>query len=250
MSLNPGQFKGPLFHGTTFDVQGKDIVPAKRLDPTKSNWEEAGHSGQSSRDHAFASESEHIAWQFGSQASSIQRYKAAAIQAANERTSPEVSRLMGMAHPEPQAVPEVGRVRVHTVAPNPMMQRGVYHGDHPNFSEHTEDLQEWKSPAFRITGTHDIMPGRQGTFPQLNWNQFSKGQPNQDANHPDDHSAKFGMNGKKAIDGARAQNSLEMEGSVDEHQMDLFSGKTVGEHAENDQSALGDYHRNNLFGRL
>jgi hypothetical protein len=243
MSLNPGQFKGPLYHGTTFDVQGKDIVPATRLAESKSVWKDAGHSGQQSSSHAFATESENTAWQFGSLAGTLKRAQADAASDRNRSLSPDVSSMLGQPHPAPEPVPEVGRVRVHTVAPNPLMQRGVFHADNPAFKEGDQDLKEWKAPAFRVTGTQDIMPGRQGTFPQLNWNQFkTPGSSYQiDANHPSNTQAAERPVLPKKVAPAPA---------VDEHQMDMFSGKTVGEHAENDETPVGDYHRNNLFGRL
>lgn len=229
MPLNPGQFKGPLYHGTTHDIDGRDIVPAKKLDEAKSVWKDHGHSGQKSANHAFATEDEGTAWEFGSQAGMMKR----------------------------AGGPQPDRVRVHEVAPHPLMRPGVFHADHPAHNG-GEDLKEWVAPSFRSKGTIDIMPGRQGTFPTLNWNQF-RGEHSgywSDMNHPTDDDIAEGhlpVGNTKAIQDHMVKNGQLNEapgGTTDEHQMDLFSGKTVGEHAENDDSSVGDYHRNNLFGRL
>lgn len=228
MSLNPSQFKGPLYHGTTYDLQGKDIKPAARVShPNMSVWGDLGHSGQQSKDHAFATESEDTAWQFASQAGMMKRSEA----------------VRGYLPPTVQ----VGRVRVHEVAPHPLMRPGVYHADHPAH-DGGEDLQEWVAPSFRSKGTIDTMPGRQGTFPQLNWNQFKSDRAGyaEDANHPSDQDISMG-HGNRRSPGKKV---TPVEPVTDEHQMDMFSGRTVGDHAENDSSKLGDYHRNNLFGRL
>lgn len=241
-ALNPGQFKGPLYHGTTFDLQGKDIKPARVVG--KSVWKNHGHSGQNSSEHAFATEDEGTAWEFGSQAGTMKR----AEKGSTKPGSPD-------------------RVRVHRVAPNPLMQRGVYHADHEKFNG-SEDLREWRAPAFRVKETLDTMPGRQGTFPNLNWNQFRAKDSGywSDMNHPTDDDIAEGHipeSGPSVLRGfargswAHDQAVSKKTGSppdpvplVDENQMDLFSGKTVEHHAENDDSALGDYHRNNLFGRV
>lgn len=221
-----------FFHGTTHDLQGPDILPS--VQHGRSVWGNLGHSGQRADSHAFATESEDVAWQFASQAGMMTRAR---------EPSPGVT----------------GRVRVHTVAPNPLMRRGVFHAEHPAHNG-GDDLKEWVAPAFRVTGTIDTMPGRQGTFPSLNWNQFKKPAMGyeDDLNHPTDRQISVGT--------SRAGNYWHQHWSdfsdqrnvppgvntsvVDEHQRDLFSGDTVGDHVEMDDSPVGDYHRNNLFGRL
>lgn len=239
-SLNPGQFKGPLFHGTTFDVQGKDIVPVNsdaHPNPGNSVWQAHGHSGQKSSNHAFASESEDTAWEYADQAGKQKR----------------AAHVLG----ESQVVP--GRATVHTVAPHPSMQKGVYHSDHPDFNG-GDDLKEWKSPAFRVTGRIDTKPGHQGTFASLNWNQFRRQGSGyfEDMNHPDDHEVEHGhtdYTGARMAKAGWQENVIshtEPHGTptVDDTQLDLFSGDTVRDHAEFDETPVGDYHRNNLFGRI
>lgn len=65
------------------------------------------------------------------------------------------------------------RAFVHTVAPSARMKPGVH-----------SYLSEYVAPSFKVTGREDIMPGRQGTFPNLNWNQFRHPDTIVDTNHP------------------------------------------------------------------
>jgi hypothetical protein len=54
---------------------------------------------------------------------------------------------------------------------------------------------EVKNPeGFKITGQSDIAPGRQGTFPDINWHQFADQRKlsTWEANHPSDHAIKYG----------------------------------------------------------
>jgi hypothetical protein len=79
--------------------------------------------------------------------------------------------------------PSVRRT-VYEVAPGPRARWG------------TEIAGEVVADHHTITGRQDIMPGRQGTFPDLNWNQF-KGSENDeydevDVNHPSDSAVKYG----------------------------------------------------------
>jgi hypothetical protein len=250
----PGKYKGPLYHGTTHDIQGKDIVPHAAGVHDNSLWADAGHSGQKSSDHAFATENENVAWRFAHGAGVSSRWQA------------ERSRREGVDAPEPD------RVRVHTVAPHPAMTKGVYHRDHTNFGRSgagNDDLAEWRAPAFRVKGQIDIAPGHQGTFPELNWHQFRSKEATvgEDMNHPRDDAIRLGhepmgssakfkdrfARGSWEHDQDHAKESGESPVAVptaSHDQMDLFSGRTVQDHAENDESTLGDYHRNALFGRL
>lgn len=146
MTQRGPQFQGPLFHGTASSIPvGDRIVSAKRGGQV-SHWDDAGdHLGQPSRDHAFATSSEQTAWHFARHASS------------------QLPSTWGSA-----------RARVYEVAPNPRMKPGV----------HTE-LKEYIAPSFKTTGVHDIMPGQQGTFPQINWKRhLPKDSYGQEPNHP------------------------------------------------------------------
>lgn len=260
--------QGPqFFHGTTHDIAGGVIRPANKLPDGKGMWGSMGHSGQRSDEHAFATTDESIAWQFGSQSGISARAKRAQVVKANENQGYEADLGIPPAYRQDgvQPVPEVGRVRVHTVAPNPRMKPGVYNRAHPNFRSDQVDLKEFVAPSFRSTGVIDTMPGRQGTFPNINWNQFASSKVDyaQDANHPDDESISDGhlMETRKgerfrrnSITGAnRVYAPVEPErtpGRTGNDQLDLFSGRTVLDHVENDDSSIGDYHRNERFGRL
>lgn len=230
-----------FYHGTTHDVRPGDyIVPANQSG--NSQWGNHGYGSQKSSEHAFATTKEDIGWSFAESAGRLGRSKA----------------VLGYG-------PPVDRVRLHTVAPNPQMRPGVFNSAHPSHDPAQGDLHEWVAPKFRSTGTVDIMPGHQGTFPSLNWNQFSRPRmdPSQDANHPYD-SEIIGGHGTNPIPPsgvtdrqwsedikARSEKNRAIESAkprVDAKQLDLFSGKTVGFHADSDHSEVGDYHRNNLSG--
>lgn len=237
MSDRPSEF----FHGTTHDIAGGYIVPANQSG--KSQWGTQGYGGQMSSQHAFATESESIAWDFGTQAGAMKRSEAE----HGYSDAPD-------------------RVRVHQVAPNPLMKPGVYHPAHPNYNTYEGgNLKEWVAPKFRSTGTIDIKPGHQGTFPSLNWHQFASKNLDwgQDVNHPHDQDIDEGhlMKSRPGEDFRRHSITGGNEifdptpekkagPRVTPGQLDLFSGKTAGWHAEKDESPVGDYHRNAVFGEL
>lgn len=139
------QFQGPLFHGTSRHLQDA-VVPAT-VHGSGSHWGNMGaEEGQPSREHAFATTQENTAWYFAQHA------------AASELST--TNRV---------------RARVYEVASHPKMRPGVH-----------EELHEYVAPRFPLTGVvHDIKPGQQGTFPQVNWNrQASRRAMGVDANHP------------------------------------------------------------------
>jgi hypothetical protein len=154
MDLNKDQF---LYHGTTADIKGDKILPAK-VHGGHSNWGEAGSEwGEPSHDHAW--------------------------------THPDEKTVWGIAHDRViHAGIETGsapRARVYAVRPN----------------EHTTPGSggvqgEFKAPHFDIDHVIDTMPGRQGTFPEINWNDhaktMSKFSEDEDANHPHNNSVAFG----------------------------------------------------------
>lgn len=152
-----------FFHGTVHDIGvGHYVLPGKttgkrNMPPSK------GYARQRSADHAYAAENEARAWDFADQRAMNSR-----IQAGRE------------GHSSPSAQ----RARVYEVAPHPMMRKGVYHSDHPDHVPDNGADQEWIAPKYKVIGVHDTKPGHQGTFPNINWNQFSIVSGISDANHP------------------------------------------------------------------
>lgn len=189
--LNPQQF----FHGTTYDVSDK-VLPAKTAGTKVSGYSEGDPGDLSQGDHAFAIRNdEDYAWR-------------AAIQFHNNG----------------------GRPRVYTVDPAPDMKPGPWNKEHRDFSYHVASRvnhsdpealhqDEWASKeGFNVTGRVDIAPGHQGTFPQLNWNQFrGEGHGGYDANHPSDAVIKWGKFGNPPddLDVARAAPRRGVDWSTD-----------------------------------
>ncbi len=209
MALNPEQFFSGLdsldrdhptpafkqssgakfYHGTTANVQDK-VLPAQAVNKNASEHSMGDPGDMSEGDHAFAIKNdENYAWH------------AAGAFHKNGR-----------------------RPRVYEVDPAPDMVPGPHHVDHPDFL-HNHDLDDpkdvkdplWHKIAkdavrdnsqdeygsrsgFPVKKRIDIMPGRQGTFPEVNWNRFKD--PEQvrpswgpDANHPNDEQVKYGIEG-------------------------------------------------------
>lgn len=168
---SPAERKQQFFHGTTHDINvGDYIVPASQSG--HSQWNDAGYSGQRSQSHAFATGKEDEAWHFANTAGTIKRSE--------------------YAHGYADEAP--GRVRVHMVDAAPKMRYGVFNPKNFNHDPRNGSWDEYTAPRFKSKGTIDIMPGRQGTFPQLNWNQFTSDKMpyHQDANHPTDQAIEHG----------------------------------------------------------
>lgn len=170
MTLNPDQF----FHGTTHNIKGGTVRPANDVGKTVSEYAAGDPGNLSGGDHAFAIRNdERYAWHA---ASTFHR--------------------------------KGGRARVYEVEPAGDMKPGPWNKEHPNFQRHlaeqdvspaqigaTKSQDEWASRSgFKVKSQIDTMPGRQGTFPTINWNQFKKSPSpsNPDANHPDDNQIKWG----------------------------------------------------------
>lgn len=190
----------PLYHGTTANIP--DVVqPANAVDQHVSEYSMGDPGDMSEGDHAFATHDEHYAW------------RAAQTFHRNGR-----------------------RPRVYEVNPAPDMKPGPWNKDHPDFLYHhelddpddydvvpgsddeqmhemTKELAEkartnlhqpeYGSPTgFPVRKRIDIMPGHQGTFPQVNWNRYKDpvkyGGPSYgvDANHPNDEHVEHGLAGK------------------------------------------------------
>jgi len=142
-NLSPHQF--PLYHGTSHPIEGNHIIPG--ADIGHSGWGDTGGDlhDEASEDHAWATPSEKVAWGY----------------ALFSSTQHDDWRSAGK---DPAMRP-----RVHEVAPNAHMSEGKTW----TIADHGH--QEFKAPSFEKTGTvHDIMPGRQGTFPNINWAQFHR----------------------------------------------------------------------------
>jgi hypothetical protein len=161
-SLGP-QF---VYHGTARPIEGDQIVPAK-VHGKGSYWGTTGSSrDEPAEDHAWAHPDEHVAWD-----------------AAMDRKQHHV--IEEGAEIEPRA-------RVFALHPSPLQTPG---GD-------KSMAGELKAPHFDIAHPLDTMPGHQGTFPQVNWNEHvthKSGEPrylpgDEDANHPSDLSVQFGHN--------------------------------------------------------
>lgn len=225
-----------FFHGTVFDIPvGDRIVSGDEAG--HSFWGNTGHHGQESHANAFATTDEGTAWHFAGMARDRQ---------ASDRYW----------HPELK-LPVPGRAAVYKVHPNPMMQPGVHNRAHPSYNG-TGDLHEYVAPSFKTYERVDIQPGRQGTFPQLNWAQFQHPQISQkaDVNHPGDgsieggHRAEAGTaaagRARQAKDRAYAeQKKAEASSKIPDGQLDLFTGKPAKEMASG-WSDLAAYHRRQL----
>ena len=185
-----------FFHGTSHNIKGGKVLPANDApDHVEVSDHSMGDPGDMSEgDHAFAiRNNEGYAW-------------------AAARTF----------HPS-------GRARVYEVEPAPDMKPGPWNKEHPDFLKHHEvDIpegvpydketheqevknaqaqhqDEWASPTgFKVRKRIDIMPNRQGTFPQVNWNRYSKGFG--DANHPTNQQVVEGTHWNDNLEKAHQMN--------------------------------------------
>lgn len=186
--LNGDQF----FHGTTYPIT--DMVrPANDTDHHVSEYSMGDPGDMSEGDHAFVSRNnEAYAWH------------AAHAFHVNGR-----------------------RPRVYETGPAEDMKPGPWNKEHPDFLAHhelddpdyppsKEDVataesnhqDEWASKTgFPVRRRIDIMPGRQGTFPEINWNRFKQGGHRTamglEVNHPTSEQVQYGMMGhpgKRASD--------------------------------------------------
>lgn len=155
-ALNPDQF---LFHGTAMNVEGDKLLPAS-VHGKGSYWGATGGDarGEAAQDHAWAHPDENKAWQFAHDR---------VIHTSNtEDWNP--------------------RARVYAVHQNEQQSPG-----------HDASIPgEVKAPHFDVAKRIDIMPGRQGTFPEINWNHHvvhtGLFTDDEDANHPTNLSIQFG----------------------------------------------------------
>lgn len=198
----------PLFHGTTHNITDGTVRPANDVGKNVSEYSLGDPGDLSKGDHAFTTHDENYAWQ------------AANIFHKNGR-----------------------RPRVYETSAVPDMKPGPWNKDHPDFLHHHEvdnpddydmsgdDAQhvtrmrevvedtiatyhqpEFASPTgFPVRKRIDIMPGRQGTFPDVNWNRVKKEGPSYgaDANHPSDEQIQYGVYGQQAPDHRYVQDARE-----------------------------------------
>jgi hypothetical protein len=179
-NLNPDQF----FHGTTHAIKDGMVRPADDVDKPVSEYSFGDPGDMSEGDHAFAIRNdEKYAW-----------------------------------HAATSFHPSARRPRVYETGPAADMKPGPWNKEHPDFLQHHElddpndpeiepgskvhkmvtemadeakanHQDEWASKTgFPVRKRIDIMPGRQGTFPDINWNRFKANglYVGPDVNHPTD----------------------------------------------------------------
>jgi hypothetical protein len=172
-----------FFHGTTHAIKNGVVLPADKAGKNVSEYSFGDPGDMSEGDHAFvARNDENYAWH-----------------AANNF------------HANTQRRP-----RVYETGPAPDMKPGPWNKEHPDFLDHhevgrSEDYpspeafkevvadtvasqhqDEWASPTgFPVRKRIDIMPGRQGTFPDISWTRFSDTNT-ATANHPNDAQVRYG----------------------------------------------------------
>ncbi len=204
--LNPDQF----FHGTTHNIKDGMVRPADHAGKNVSEYSMGDPGDMSEGDHAFVTKDEDYAW------------KAASIFHENGR-----------------------RPRVYETGSAPDMKPGPWNKEHPDYLAHHElqtlevggetyhpDEESVKyahsqhqpeyasKTGFPVRSRIDIMPGRQGTFPEVNWNTHraindgsgpraprdlgerrdAMSQRGLDANHPTDHEVLTSTSGRKEQD--------------------------------------------------
>lgn len=195
-NLNPDQF----FHGTTHNIADGMVRPANDADKNVSDYSMGDPGDMSEGDHAFAIRNdENYAWH------AAQRFH------SNGR-----------------------RPRVYEVEAPADIKPGPWNKEHPDFLAHHElddpdyppsaedvaeahkqSMDEWASPTgFKVKSRIDVMPGRQGTFPTVNWNRFKSGghrsQMGYEMNHPTDDQIKHGTSGlEDRMDEAHRMNTVE-----------------------------------------
>lgn len=171
--LSSAQFTA--FHGSSRDF--KSVRPATEH-RKGSIWGDTGEVyGQRAEQHAYATTDEHVAWRFAGNAAG-----------------------------------HGGRARVYTVtADADKVSPGRFNDEHPANKDldpdgwgRPEHLAEYLAPRWKVTGRIDIMPGHQGTFPEIDWNQYGKQRPFwADANHPnpeDDEEIQHNATARKIAD--------------------------------------------------
>lgn len=179
------------FHGSASDITDR-VLPAEQVG--QQMWKGYRTSGgRPAKTVAFATTSENTAWRFAGQAAEhMQSMERDRRFAATGRVADYHSHVV------------LPRSRVYEVASHPEQEPGVNNAEHPNWKRNSrggrENHREVIAPHFDVVGRHDIKPGHQGTFPQLNWNQFHVGGGGGlvDTNHPTHGDVEGGHVGSSA----------------------------------------------------
>ena len=139
-TLSPVQFP-ELFHGSATDVEDR-VLPRAQTGVRPNHPGKKDATGRSDRYNAHASSEESSAW----------FYAHSAAEKVNQRS------------------------RVYEVeATHPDTQVGIYNATHPKFGRRVkEDWGEYIAPEFEVKRQLDVMPGQQGTLPQIDWEQHRR----------------------------------------------------------------------------
>lgn len=211
--LNPDQF----FHGTTAAIKDGMVRPVNDVPGKAVSEYSMGDPGDMSEgDHAFVTTDEHHAW-----------------------------RIANTIHPS------LRRSRVYETGGASDMKPGPWNKDHPNFLEHNEldvaeswlehpankraheaevakaeadSLPEYGSKTgFPVRKRIDIMPGHQGTFPDIAWGRFSNTPYSQSINHPNDEMVKYGHTGLERTQ----RDAIKMDAEITEARAPKRSGRSL-----------------------
>jgi len=207
-----------LYHGTAMDVEGGKVLPASEHGKG-SYWGSTGQSrGEAANKHAWAVPDEERAWNFAHDR---------VVHTSNEHDwNP--------------------RARVYAVHQNEAQSPG-----------HDKSIPgEVKAPHFDVAQRHDIMPGRQGTFPEVNWNNHVQHtglfRENEDANHPTNLSVQFGH--KYSHEGDHWNGQMRRQAAKEDLARSMERGDAVGAPLAalrtKDPMLPGMEHMKNRFGRI
>lgn len=194
---------GPQFHGTAADLHpGDRVLPRKAVDPSqrvKNNFPGlVTTGGRGTGEVAFSTTSENEAWKFADKAHETQ-WRAF------------------------QPKPRSSVLRVH---PHPEQEKGAFHSEDGFGGIKGEMI----APHYDVAERIDIKPGRQGTFPSINWNQFGAPKKNFGGdvlNHPSDSDISDGhMGGQMHRDTLKQFWGLEE--LMDSHDEELASDRKQG----------------------
>lgn len=180
-----------FFHGTTHNIKDGVVRPAWDVGKEPSEYSLGDHGDMSEGDHAFAVRNdENHAWMAAHRFhKNGRRPRVYEVEPAKDMTPgpwnmdhPEHADAMGYDRSEPEVVAEI---------------------------RETDHIDEYGSKTgWPVKQRIDIMPGRQGTFPQINWNRFKDtggAAWGPDVNHPNDEAIELGHRGAKETTGPKAR---------------------------------------------
>jgi hypothetical protein len=118
---------------------------------------------------------------------------------------------------------EGGRSSVLKVGHHPEEEEGKYHENSKSVRAGRDVAVpgETTAPSFPVQERIDIKPGHQGTFPQLNWQQFSRQRGEHilgdEMNHPSPHDVEHGHeSSRRSEEMANTQRQQEEQTRADE----------------------------------